>query len=212
MDVDLSEWSEVVRHRKNPPGRTVWRRFALLLAPALLAVGAIAVGALTGAVPVALALEGQQSLKLTARQFNAEAFGTFPSFVQNEDGSRQPVVVVDLQRARLDGLCASSAVSTPIGTYVLRADTPPGQEIRAGGVQFAVESIDSVDVLGQQIGLNREREAPDGTPVDTSTGGVPVTAGGLALNITATARWATVNQLQLAGLGLKVGEDQRECF
>ena len=211
MDHEM-DWSQIVRHRKTPPGRVAWRRFALVTTPALLAVGLLALGAFTGAVPVALALEGQQTLKISARQFNAEATGTSPSFVQNRDGTRQPVVVIGLERARADGLCASTAVDTPAGRYVLRADTPPGPPVTAGNVQFAIESIDGLGAGGQQLGLNRERTAPDGTPIDTSTGGVPVTVGGLALNVSATARWATVNQLQLSGLTLRVGQDRRECF
>lgn len=180
--------------------------------PALLSVGFLAVGAYTGAVPVALALEGQQTLKIGARQFSAEATGTFPSFVQNRDGTRQPVVVIGLERARAVGLCASTAVDTPAGRYVLRADTPAEIPVTAGDVQFAIESIDGLGAGGDLLRLNRERTAPDGTPIDTSTGGIPVTVGGLALDVSATARWATVNQLQLAGLTLEVGQDQRECF
>lgn len=213
MDHDVADWSSVVRHRKTPPGRTGWRRFALVFTPALLAVGFIGLGVLTGAVPVALALEGQQTLKLGVRQLDTEATGTFPSFVQNRDGSRQPVIVVGLKNVRAAGLCASTAVDTPAGKYVLRATTKPdAAPASAGDLKFAIENIDGLGAAGQQIGLNRARTAPDGTPIDTSTGGVPVSAGGLVLNINATVRWATVNQLQLSGLDLRVGQDQKECF
>ena len=73
IDLEMTDWSQIVRHCRQPPGRVVWRRFALVMTPAMLAVGFLVVGAFTGAVPVALALEGQQSLKIGARQFSAEA-------------------------------------------------------------------------------------------------------------------------------------------
>lgn len=211
MEVDPQDWSQVVRHRRTPPGRVAWRRFALVLTPAVLAVTGITVGALTGLVPVALALEGQQSLKISAQRISAEAFGTFPSFVQAQDGTRRPVVVLDLRRVRASGLCLSTSVPTPMGTYVLRATTPPDRDVTAGDVQFAIQDVDGLDAFGNQIGLNRDRTASDGTPIDTSTGGLPLTVGGLALDLTATARWATVNQIQLGGAAVHVGQDQRPC-
>ncbi|MCW2720009.1 DUF6230 family protein, partial [Pseudonocardia sp.] len=213
MEHDIAHWSDVVRHRRSPEGRTLWRRFLVVLVPAVLVLILLATGVASGAVPVALALEGQQSLKITAQQLHAEATGTFPSFVQNKDGSRQPVIVVGLNELSLGGLCASTAVSTPVGKYVLRITTAPGSApVQAGAVQFALESIDGLGAFGQQLSINHDLTAPDGTPIDTSTGGVPLTVGGLGLDVSATARWATVNQLKLSGLGLKVGQDQKECF
>lgn len=211
LDVDAQNRSAVARHRREPPERVSRRRLVVVLAPALLAVGAMALGALTGAVPVALALEGQQTLKISAQRFSGEAFGALPSFVQNPDGTRQPVAILDLRRVRVAGLCASTAVDTPAGRYVVRATTPPDRELTAGRFQVAIESVDGLDAAGQQLGLNRERTAPDGTPIDTSTGGVPATIDGLVLDVSATARWATVNQLQLAGAEVRVGQDQPEC-
>ncbi len=210
MGVNVQNRVEPTRHRRRT-GRVVWLRFLLVLTPALLAIVGIAVGALTGAVPVALALEGQQTLRISAARISTEGFGTFPSFVQDPDGTRRPVVVVDLRRIRVTGLCASTSVSTPVGTYVLRATTPADQEVRAGSFQLALQSIDGIDALGQRIGINRERTAPDGTPIDTSTGGLPVGADRIELDVAATARWATVNGLELTGAQLQVGQGERPC-
>lgn len=201
-------------HRAPPPpaGHVRRRRFTIVFLPAVLTVGFLTAGVATGAVPVALAMEGRQTLKFTAARFDAEARGVLPSFVQNQDGSRQPVVVLQLSDITITGACVSTAVDTPLGSYVLRAVTEDSTPIVVGDAQIAIESLDGVGAAGQQILLNRSETAPDGTPVDTSTGGVPVTAGGLALDISATARWATVNQLTLSGLRLQVGQDQPECL
>lgn len=196
----------------SPAGHVRGRRFAMVFLPSMLALGLLTAGVATGAVPVALAMEGRQTLKFTAARFDAEARGVLPSFVQNQDGSRQPVVVLQLSDITIAGACVSTAVDTPLGSYVLRAVTDDSTPIVVGDAQIAIESLDGVGAAGQQILLNRSETAPDGTPVDTSTGGVPVTAGGLALDISATARWATVNQLTLSGLRLQVGQDQPECL
>lgn len=194
-------------------GRRRWGRFAALFVPAVLAVVSIGAGVATGAVPVALAMQGRQTLAFTAEQFEAEASGVLPSFVQNADGSRQPVVVLQLSNVRIQGACISTAVTTPLGTYVLHAATPSGSApIQVGNAQIAIESLDGVGAAGQEILLGHGTTAPDGTPVDTSTGGVPIRAGNIALDISATARWATVDQLTLSGLTLQVGQDQKRCL
>lgn len=178
----------------------------------MLALAVMVAGVAAGAVPVALAMDGRQTLKFTAERFEAEARGVLPSFVQNKDGSRQPVVVLQLSDITIAGACVSTAVDTPLGSYVLRAVTDDSAPIVVGDAQIAIESLDGVGAAGQEILLNRSETAPDGTPVDSSTGGVPVTVGGLALDISATARWATVNQLTLSGLRLQVGQEQPECL
>ena len=151
--------------RRTEPGhgRIVWRRFALVVVPGVLALSALAWGTAAGAVPVALALEGEQSVKVTAGRLNSEAFGTLPSFVQDRDGTRRPVLVVDLRRLEIEGLCASTVADTPVGRYVLRMETPPGARITAGDVQFAIEIVDGLGAMGETLGINREQTAPDGT-------------------------------------------------
>ncbi|MER7433630.1 DUF6230 family protein [Pseudonocardia alni] len=196
----------------SPAGHVRGRRFAMVFLPSMPALGLLAAGVAGGAVPVALAMEGRQTLKFTAARFDAEARGALPSFVQNQDGSRQPVVVLQLSGITIAGACVSTAVDTPLGSYVLPAVTEDSMPIVVGDAQIAIESLDGVGAAGQQVLLNRSETAPDGTPVDTSTGGVPVTAGGLALDIRATARWATVNQLTLSRLRLQVGQDQPKCL
>ena len=208
----------MARHRapmvmSAPRRRLRWRRFGLLFVPAMLALLMLGACAATGAVPVALALEGQQTLKISAKSLTTRVGGTFPEFFQTRDGQRKATVVVALSDLKARGLCVSTRADTAVGKFVLRAETPPdGPEVSAGDVKFALESIDGVDVLGQQLGLNRAF-TPDGTPTDAGgPGAVPVQAGNLALNVSATARWATVNQLQISNLSLRIGDDQPECL
>ncbi|ALE74365.1 hypothetical protein Ae168Ps1_5281 [Pseudonocardia sp. Ae168_Ps1] len=175
---------------------------------------AMLVAAATGGLPVALAADGRQHVKITAAELGAVATGVFPQFVQDADGDRQPVVVVGLGDVRVRGLCASGAVPTPVGTWVLRLDTPPdAEEIRAGDVQFAIESVDGLGALGQRLLLNREQQTPEGIPLDVAApGNLPILAEGLQLDLAATVRWASVADLGLSGLDLRIGDDVAECF
>jgi hypothetical protein len=195
-------------------GRTRWRRFVAIFVVSLLAAGVMVGAAATGLLPVALATDGRQHVKITAAQLTAVATGVFPQFVQDADGTRRPVVVVGLDDVRVRGLCASGAVSTPIGTWVLRLETPAdGKEIRAGDVQFAIESLDGLGAAGQKLLVNRQQTTPDGIPVDVAPpGSLPILAQGLNLDLSATVRWASVADLALSALDLRVGDDVPECF
>lgn len=195
-------------------GRTRWGRFGVILLAVLLAAAGMVGAAATGLVPVALATDGRQHVKVTAAEFGAVATGVFPQFVQDADGARRPVVVVGLGDVRVRGLCASGAVPTPVGTWVLRLDTPPdGEQIRAGDVQFAIDSVDGLGAAGQRLLVNRQETGPDGIPVDVAAPGeLPLLAEGLQLDLSATVRWASVADLALSGLDLTIGDDVPECF
>lgn len=196
------------------PGRTRWRRFAVVLTGALALAVAMCLGIVEGVLPVALALDGQQRIKITAEEFGGIATGAFPQFFETEDGERHTVVVVGLDDVRLRALCASGSVPTPIGTYVLRLTTPvDGDPVQAGSIRFAVESLDGLGLAGQQLLVNRDATAPDGTPRDAgSPGSLPIQTRALTLDLSATVRWATVDSLALTGLDLTLGDDVPECF
>lgn len=214
----MDESECAARHLAGPRavhrGRTRWRRFGLVLTASLVAAGGMLAAAVTGLLPVALATDGRQHVKITAAELGALATGVFPQFVQDADGTRRPVVVVGLGDVRVRGLCASAAVPTPVDTYVLRLETPfDGEGIRAGDVQFAIESVDGLGAAGQELLINRQETTSDGIPVDVAPPGtLPILARGLNLDLSATVRWASVADLALSGLDLRVGDDVQECF
>lgn len=210
-------WSSGRHHaapRRTPGGRTRWRCFGVVLLISSVAAGLMVAAAATGLLPVALATDGRQHVKITAAELGALATGAFPQFVQDADGTRRPVVVVGLGDVRVRGLCASGAVPTPVGTWVLRLETPAdGEEIRAGDVQFAIESVDGLGAAGQKLLVNRQQTTADGIPVDVAPPGtLSILAQGLNLDLSATVRWASVADLALSGLDLRVGDDVKECF
>lgn len=194
-------------------GRTSWRRFGLVFVPAMLVLVLIGLGATGGAVPVALAVEGRQAVKISVKSLATQGAGTFPEFFQTAGGERKPTVVVILKDTKAQGLCASTKVDTPAGPYVLRFTTPADSEpVSIGTLRFALESIDGFGAVGQDVELNRAFTAA-GVPTDAGDPGfLPIKAGRLLLNLNVSVRWATVNEVHVSGLRMAVGGDQKECF
>lgn len=195
-----------------PTGRTRWRRFLGLLTPALIVVMLMVAGVLTGGLPVAIAAEGQQRIKIELEDMTATGYGAFPRFYRTQDGSKRPVAVVGLSGVRASGLCSSGKATTPLGDYVLRAETRGGQQLKADDLKFAIENIDGANLAGDKITLNRHDTAPDGAPADSGEGTMPITARSLLLDLHADVRWVTVSGLKLSAVDLTLGTDVKECF
>jgi hypothetical protein len=198
------------RHR----GRTGWRRFALIFTPALLALLLLALGAATGVVPVALAMDGQQGVKVTMTSFYTDGTATFPSFFDTAAGEHRTVLPVTLRNLRVQGVCVSTKVDTPVGDYVLRITSPrDGGVIQVGDTTMAVDNIDSLDFGGDTVGVNYGARTADGTRTDTGLpGSVPIQVNGAKLGLNLTIRWLTANQIHLSGLALAGGLNQHECY
>jgi hypothetical protein len=201
-----------VRHQKR--GYVVWHRFTVVFVPALLALALLAVGAYIGVVPVALAIEGKQGVRATAKTFVFDGTATFPGFFQTQDGQNRTVVPVTLRNLRIQGVCVSTKVPTPLGDYVLRITSPDvGSMIQVGDVTFGVDTIDRLDFGGDSVNLNYGARTADGTPTDTGTRGyVPFEVNNLKLGLDLNIRYVTANQLHLNGLTLAGSTGQRECY
>ncbi|MBA0124677.1 hypothetical protein H0B56_03890 [Haloechinothrix sp. YIM 98757] len=196
-------------------GRTRWRRFAGLLVPALLIAVVMVFGVLHGVLPIAVAAEGQQRIKVEIEEMTATGYGAFPQFFESQDGQRHPVVVVGFSDMRATGMCGSGKVETPIGDYVLRAESQDedGQPVQASDVKLAIENIDGANLGGETLSLNRHETAPDGTPVDSGPEGtLPITARSVLLDVHADVRWLTTSGLRLSGVDLTAGTNVEECF
>jgi hypothetical protein len=206
------------RHRADggsASGRIVWHRFGLVLTPALIALVLLGVGAATGAVPVALAVEGEQSLKVTAKSYSADMGATFPSFVPGTDGGKDTVLVLSLRNLDVDGLCVSTKVDTPMGPYVLRMTTPDaGAPVKAGDVTLAIQDFRGLDLSSDRLSANTRTPHRPGAGSLAAIGAsdsVPLTFDQLRVGVNVTVRWITANQLQLTGLNLAGNLSQREC-
>lgn len=201
-----------VRHHKR--GHVVWHRFTAVLVPALLALTLLAIGAYVGVVPVALAIEGKQGVKATARTFEADGTATFPGFFQTQRGEKRTILPVTLRNLQVQGLCVSTKVPTPLGDYVLRITSPNiGSVIRVGDATFGIDNIEALDFGGDGVDVNYAARTSDGIPTDSGIPGyVPFQVKNIVLDLDLNIRYVTANQLHLNGLTLAGSTGQRECF
>jgi hypothetical protein len=185
----------------------------MLFVPALLSLALLAVGALEGWVPVAVAVSGPQIIQLNVGSYFSDSTAVFPSFYDNTEGETRTVVPLTLRNLRAQDVCLSTKVSTPAGNYVLRVTSPKqGGEIRLGDVTFAIDNIAGIDFDADSVRMNYEKKNADGIPVETGPKEhVPLGVEKASLNLNLTVRWATANQLRLSGLQLHGGLDQPEC-
>lgn len=195
-------------------GRTRWRRFTSLMVPTLGITTLLFMGVLNGTLPISIAAEGKQRVKVEVKEMRATGYGAFPQFFQTQDGNKHTVVVIGMSGLRAQGLCASGKVDTPLGSYVLRFATKPGgQPLKADDLKMAVENIDGAEAFGKSIWLNRFADTPDGTPADSGPPGtLPVTIKSLLVNIHSDIRWVTVSGMKLSALDLTMGPAVEECF
>jgi hypothetical protein len=200
--------------RQQKRGHVVWHRFTVVFVPALLALALLAVGAYIGVVPVALAIEGKQGVKVTAKSFYADSTAMFPGFFQTQDGENRTLVPVTLRNLRVQGLCVTTRVPTPIGDYVLRITSPDvGSVIQVGDVTFGVDNIDDLDFGGDSVNVNYTARTADGIPTDSGTRGtVPLKVDGVKLGLDLNIRYVTANQLHLNGLTMAGSTGQHECY
>lgn len=90
-------------------GRTRWRRFAVVLVPALAAVGGLLFGVSAGAFPAQFTVSGQQ-FKVSADELRGEGFVQVPGWDRTGEGENIPVARSIIGEAELDNLCQSVAV------------------------------------------------------------------------------------------------------
>ncbi|HEV7791797.1 MAG TPA: DUF6230 family protein [Pseudonocardia sp.] len=187
-------------------GRTRWPRFAVILLPALFALVLLGAAAATGAVPIAAAETGRHPMKISFTSFSASSATTLPQAFQTRDGQRRTEVVVNMRAMKVRGLCAS----TRIGAYVLRLNTPT---ITAERLSFAMDSLDGLGVLGQQLNLRHATGLIDGSPNSSDQSGFPrLQVGGMTLNVSFTIRWINAHRFHLDGFTMAGGRGQRECY
>jgi len=201
-----------LRHHNR--GRVVWHRFTVVFVPAMLALTLLAIGAYVGVVPVALAIEGKQGVKATAKKFSFDGTATFPGFFQTQDGEKRTVVPVTLRNLRVQGVCVSTKVPTPFGDYVLRITSPTvGSVIRVGDATFGIDDIDRLDFGGDTVNVNYGERTADGTPTDSGIRGyVPMEVSNIVLGLDLNIRYVTANQLHLDGLTMAGSTGQHECY
>ena len=184
----------------SPSGRTRWRRFALVLAPAYALVAAILVLAATGVVGVSFAVSGTL-LTVTASSLSSGAtdgngLGFYQFGVQDFAGNGAPVPQVEsiIPNASITNLCQSVAVG-PLTLRITAGDagTPvtgsnlvvDAQSLSAASAQFA--NINIGQDMGQFSNPALTGPTTRGAGPTVNTGALPAgTFGQTAQSVTIT--------------------------
>ncbi|XVQ09774.1 DUF6230 family protein [Spirillospora sp. CA-255316] len=201
------------RWRRAACGRVRWRRFALLFVPSLGALAVLAAGMAQGALPASFAVSGRQA-KVAADEISGQGFALYPAVVTSVDGRRHPVMVLAMRTARVRGLCHSTSVRTPLGRYVLRLHTRPGEQAsRVDHLVISATTVDA-DVDFGSLHLNRDASTLDAVP---GHAGAPGAYGLQSLGFTVrdvrAGTWLTTGgSFQVSGLRAALGRDVDECF
>ena len=94
-------------------GGTRWRRFAAVMVPTAVVVGALGVGVAQGAVPVQFSVSGSQ-FKITASHLHGTDFTQYGSVVQQKNGTPHPVAESTIASADITNLCQSVGQPVPL--------------------------------------------------------------------------------------------------
>lgn len=158
------------RHTRTMQGRTRWRRFALVTAPAVLATGGILVAMADGALAASFAVSGQQ-FKVSADKLVGKGFVQYGG-TANEvgatatNGKAHPVAVAGIGTATITNMCQSVDVpGTPIALRLTAGDN--GTEAVASNLMF-----DMTDMRGDAVfnDLNIGQDASTLNAVPGATG------------------------------------------
>lgn len=184
-----------------------------MLTSSLVATALLAAASATGAMPVQLSAVRRHPLKLSVDSFSVARIIPSTGAFETRDGERRTELVVDLGDLTVRGLCLSSRVRTPVGTYTLRITAPT---LTADRLTVALDGIDSIGLLGQQLDVGN---LIDFLPLNNPPLGSSEDPGFLSLRIGAalsavsvTLRYLTGSRFDIGNVRLAGGRTQQECF
>jgi hypothetical protein len=200
-------------------GRTSWRRFAIVMVPALAAVGGLLWGIAAGAFPSQFTVSGQQ-FKVSADELRGEGFRQFPGWDTDAQGNNIPVARSVIDEAELDNLCQSVAIPDSvidllfpgIDEIVLRIEAGGGGEpATADNLVIGLDDL-SGDATFTNIQIGNDAGAISGEPLLTGQFGQRADRVVIE-DLRQTAYSTSAGTFTLNGLHLEVRVDNGgECF
>src|SRR6202034_2150738 len=114
--------AEGSRSRFHVPGKTRWRRFAIVAVPAVAIAGVLVALPAQGAIASSISVSGEE-YTATASQLSGNGFEQFGGEVSNAKGP-QPVIVCAIKRAELTALCQAVTIG-PVTLRLTAGDAGP---------------------------------------------------------------------------------------
>lgn len=193
-------------------GRTRWRRFALLLVPSVVAIGAILVGIANGVIGAGFVISGQQ-FKVSADHLHGEGFKQYGDFDSSKTTPVIPVARSTIDDAELTNLCQSVVAQAPgIPKIVLRieAGKAPGSPATAKNLSIGLTEL-SGNATFTNIKIGRDGGELSGDPLRNGTFGQSADVIDID-NLRQTAYDTSAGTFKLTGLSLRVLVAGDECF
>jgi hypothetical protein len=194
-------------------GRTSWKRFALVLLPALAAAGALIAATANGAVGAAIVVSGRP-YKLSARTFKISGFAQYGRTLTSGTGARVPVMTVQAKSGLVYDMCQSMLMDSPVGTVTLKLRAGDGGEpaVATDMVADATRITGDTTLTGFQGGLDASTISVvpglSGTP-----GQYGQRAGKVVIQDFRQVTWGTATAtFELPGLDVGIERGRHECF
>ena len=214
-----------------PRGGTRWRRTALVLAPALVAMAVLVIATVRGPIPLNLVVTGQD-LKLTSNGGKVElpdGLTLYPSTIQMKNGGEtRGVVIAGLPEAVLTkGLCISLVVKFPVvGEDTIRLHTSgettaKKMTLDAAGLQTDSTTLRPILEDGKllfPIAIGKDAQQIAGAEEDAAGRfGIEAPGAGEISGLQASAQGAVISgTVKLDGVSVKMhpgsGVENGECY
>jgi hypothetical protein len=152
-------------HGTAVSGRLSWRRYALILTPAVALTGLIVVLTGQGALAASFAVSGTP-FTLTAKSLDGTGFVSYTSVNKGADGTNHPVTPAGFATAELVNLCQSVVSPSPFGNVTMK--------LTAGDAGTPVKATNLVADFDQLSGDITFTEYASGVDAAKLSGG-PVT-------------------------------------
>jgi hypothetical protein len=199
-------------HASVVRGRTRWRRFALVTAPAVVLAGAIVFGMADGAIAASFAVSGS-TFKVSADVLDGTGFVQYGGLAVDRAGNKHPVAVSGIKNATLTNLCQS--VMAPGGiSLVIRAGTDKAHPATATDLLIDMSQLSgdatftNIDIGADASLLNKGPGGAVGQP-----GGFGQQADKVTINGLRQVAWSTsAGTFTLNGLDLHVSLSGEQCF
>jgi len=193
-------------------GRTRWRRFAAVMVPSAVAVGAIVFGMANGAIAASFAVSGS-SFKVSAGTLDGTGFVQYGGIAQEKNGTIHPVAVAGIPSATITNLCQSVVVPGTPFSVILRAGAN-GTPATATNLSFDLTSLQAdATFTNINIGQDASTLSAAGPDAHGQAGGFGQQASHITLTNVKQVAWsASAGTFNLNGLDLQVSLTGAQCF
>jgi len=201
----------------NPvQGRTRWRRFAAVMAPAAVAAGAVVFGMANGAIAASFAVSGT-SFKVSADKIVGTGFAQYGGIasanVADANGIKNhPVAVAGIPSATITNLCQSVVVPGTSVSLILRAGA--NGDVTATNLMFDLTELAANATFDNiNIGQDASTLTEGGAAAHGQVGGFGQQATGITMTNVKQIAWsASAGTFVLNGLTMRISLTGEECF